>query len=337
MRNITAIVCALALLWLLGITVRLMGAEGKSDAFTTPKTAGVEYELQGEYVGDCETSEGKRKLGIQVIALGKQQFRAAAYLGGLPGDGWSAGGEKYVGEGELKGKEVRFNPTSANSQEDTSAILRDGKIIVMRDKSPIGELKKVDRKSPTLGVRPPKDAIVLFDGAGVDEWENGRLVDGKLLGATGAASKQKFGDHSLHIEFRTPFMPEARGQARGNSGVYIQGRYECQVLDSFGLEGEDNECGGIYSIAKPAVNMCYPPLAWQTYDIDFTAARYDGNGKKTKNASATIKHNGVVIHDDLELKHGTPGYHEERPEPDSLFLQDHGNPVVFRNIWVVAK
>jgi hypothetical protein len=103
------------------------------------------------------------------------------------------------------------------------------------------------------------------------------------------------------------------------------------------LEGEDNECGGIYSMAKPAVNMCFPPLAWQTYDIDFTAARFDEDGNKMKNARVTIKHNGVVIHDDLELPHGTPGRYPEGPEPQGLFLQDHGNPVVFRNIWVVEK
>jgi hypothetical protein len=140
----------------------------------------------------------------------------------------------------------------------------------------------------------------------------------------------------LHIEFRTPFKPAGRGQDRGNSGVYVQGRYECQVLDSFGLEGENNECGGIYSIARPKVNACFPPLSWQTYDIDFTAAQYEGD-KKIKNARVTIRHNGIVIHDNLELPKGTPGKNPEGPGPDVIYLQGHGNPVAYRNIWVVKK
>jgi hypothetical protein len=103
------------------------------------------------------------------------------------------------------------------------------------------------------------------------------------------------------------------------------------------LEGKDNECGGIYSVSAPAVNMCLPPLAWQTYDIEFTSARYNEQGEKLKNARITVRHNGVVIHDDLELPHGTPGRFDEGPQPAPLFLQDHGNPVVFRNIWAVKK
>jgi hypothetical protein len=132
-------------------------------------------------------------------------------------------------------------------------------------------------------------------------------------------------------------MPMSTGQARGNSGVYVQSRYEVQVLDSFGLEGKNNECGGIYSIAEPVVNMCLPPLSWQTYDFDFTAARYNVAGEKIKNARITVRHNGVVIHDDIELTHGTPGRHPEDPGPEALFMQDHGNPVVYRNIWIVEK
>jgi hypothetical protein len=288
-------------------------------------------------IGEHKSDEGTRKIGIQVIALGKNAYRAVAYVGGLPGDGWSRGDERHFGNGELKDGEVQFQPDDPDSADGAIATLKDGKITIAHNGKTVAELKKVERKSPTLGARPPKGAVVLFDGSNVDAWENGEIVEKNLLASTNPSSRQKLGDHQLHIEFRTPFMPAARGQGRGNSGVYIQSRYECQVLDSFGLEGEDNECGGIYSIAKPAINMCLPPLSWQTYDIDFTAAKFDDEGNKIKNARATIKHNGVIIHDDLELTHGTPGQLPEGPEPAPVFLQDHGNPVVFRNVWVVEK
>ena len=221
--------------------------------------------------------------------------------------------------------------------DGATIVVAEGTISVSAEGQAIGALEKVKRKSPMLGKPPMEGGIVLFDGSSIDNFNNAKLVETKYLGATNATTKEKFGDHQLHIEFRTPFMPAARGQGRGNSGVYVQGRYELQVLDSFGLEGRDNECGGIYSNSKPDVNMCFPPLVWQTYDIDFTAARYDEDGKKTKNARITVIHNGVVIHDDIEVKHGTPGHHAEGPGDDHLFLQDHGNPVVFRNIWVVKK
>jgi len=149
-------------------------------------------------------------------------------------------------------------------------------------------------------------------------------------------TKRRFTDFRLHIEFRTPFMPEARGQARGNSGVYLQGRYEIQVLDSYGLEGRDNECGGIYKVARPRINMCAPPLQWQTYDIVFHAPRFDASGKKTADAVATVRHNGVVIHENVRIPHPTGGGIGGDPsEPGPLMLQDHHNPVRYRNIWIV--
>jgi hypothetical protein len=282
-------------------------------------------------VGVIKTEEGESKRGAQVIALGKGKFHGVGYSGGLPGEGWKRGDDMFEADGELKDGVVTFK------HDEFSGVLKDGVIKIKIGDKEVGELKKVERTSPTLGAKAPKDALVLFDGTGADKWENGQMTEDKLLKANNPATKEKLGDHTFHIEFRTPFMPDARGQGRGNSGVYLQSRYELLVLDSFGLEGANNECGGIYSISKPAVNACFPPLAWQTYDIDFTAAKYDDKGKKIKNARATIKHNGITIHDDLELTHGTPGRLPEGPGDAPLYLQDHGNPVHYRNIWVVKK
>ena len=152
----------------------------------------------------------------------------------------------------------------------------------------------------------------------------------------GIVSKRKFKDHKIHIEFRLPFMPKSREQARGNSGVYVQGRYEIQILDSYGMPPKDNECGGIYKVAQPRVNMCAPPLQWQTYDITFRAARFDEAGEKTENARVSVMHNGVLIHKDLVLPGPTPGCLDaDESEPGGIHLQDHGNPIWFQNIWVL--
>ena len=304
----------------------------KSDTYTDAKAAGLDYALQGEYAGETETNDGTRKFGAQVIALGEHKFRVIGFYGGLPGAGWARGDKQESQEVEAKGDSVQFT-----TKDDAVITLTADHITVEKDGNEVAKLKKVHRKSPTLGAKPPAGATVLFDGTSVDAFNNGKLTKDNLLAATNVESKAKFKDHSLHIEFRTPFMPKARGQGRGNSGVYVQSRYEVQVLDSFGLDGKDNECGGIYQVSKPIVNMCLPPLAWQTYDIDFTAAKYDSDGKKMANARVTIKHNGVTIHDNLELPRHTPGRHAESPAGDSLFMQDHGNPVAFRNIWVVEK
>lgn len=299
--------------------------------YTDPKEAGPDYALQGEYTGEIPREDGVIKYGVQIIALGDGKFRSVAHEGGLPGDGWKRGMERRIDDGQVEDGKLRIET------DVVDAVVGDNKIVVLtKEGDEIATLKKVIRESPTLGKKAPEGAIVLFDGTNTDHWQNGEIVQENLLLAA-TETKRKFKDHSLHLEFRTPFKPHARGQARGNSGLYVHNRYEVQILDSFGLEGENNECGGIYQIAKPIVNMCYPPLTWQTYDVDFTAPKYDAEGKKTENARVTIKHNGVVIHDNLELPNQTPGKNQESPKPDGFYLQGHGNPVVFKNIWVVEK
>ena len=313
------------------ITLTLVSSPllAEDEIFTDPNKAGEDYLVQGEYAGTLNVDGESVPFGLQVIALGDHKFDAVGYMGGLPGDGWNKE-EKIRASGETKdGK------TELTSAEGTATISNGKVAIHSTDGENLGSLKKIERKSPTLGAKPPEGATVLFDGSTAEHFEGGEIVDEKLLAAN-CATKEKFGDHKLHIEFRTPFKPKARGQGRGNSGVYMQSRYECQVLDSFGLEGENNECGGIYQIARPAVNACLPPLTWQTYDIDFKAAVWK-DGKKVTNARATIRHNGILIHDDLELPKNTPGKHDEADSPDGIYLQGHGNPVVYRNIWIVKK
>ena len=164
-----------------------------------------------------------------------------------------------------------------------------------------------------------------------------RLPPGTSSETSPSPVKESFGDAVWHIEFRLPYQPKDRGQGRGNSGAYVMGSYETQMLDSFGLEGKDNECGGIYKAAAPSVNVCLPPLAWQTYDMVVTAPRFEGN-KKVANARMTVKHNGTVIHDDIEIPTLTPGSPlKQEATKAPLYLQNHSNPVRYRNIWVLPK
>jgi len=317
-------------LWLFGISSGPAHAQGNS--YTDPAKADADFAFQGEYSGEVGAEGEKARVGVQLIALGKGKFKAVAHIGGLPGDGWY-GQEKHEVEGELQNDAVviRANGITATAKNGMLTI-RDP------DEKVVATLPKVERRSPTLGSQPPSGAVVLFDGKSADAWKDGKL-DGELL-VQGTTSKANFGSHSLHIEFRLPYEPEKRGQARGNSGIYVQGRYEVQMLDSFGLSGEQNECGGIYSVKKPDVNMCLPPLAWQTYDIEYTAGKYDDNGKCLVHPRITVSHNGVLIHKDVELpgdRNTTAAPLGPGKEPGPVYLQDHGNPVRYRNIWVKPK
>lgn len=300
--------------------------------YTDPAEADADYKLQGEYEGELPGPDGSTMLyGVQVIARGKGKFEAVAHIGGLPGAGWN-------GEPPLRHTGQRANAEVIFQADQGKGILRQGSLMaVTNEGTTVGSLQRVERRSPTLGQAPPQGAVVLFDGTDTSQWQNGQKTeDGLLMPA--ATSIPTFQDHQLHIEFRLPYQPEDEGQARGNSGIYLQGRYEVQMLDSFGLSGEQNECGGIYSVKAPDVNMCLPPLAWQTYDIEYRAARYDDRGTLVANPRITVRHNGVTIHKDVELpgeRNTTAAPLAPGPDPGPVYLQDHGNPVRYRNIWVV--
>ena len=316
---------------LLSVATSVLSAAGPT--YTDPAKADADFAYQGEYSGTMLVDGAEAKIGLQIIALGGGGFHGVGYRGGLPGDGWDKE-KKIEGDGELKDGVVLFKGPDGHSAK----ITKDGATIIETDGGKeLCQLKRVHRTSPTLGEKPPSGAVVLFDGKNGDAWDGGKVEDGLL--APAVTSKQKFGSHKVHIEFRLPYQPEDRGQGRGNSGIYLQGRYEVQMLDSFGLEAKDTECGGIYSVKAPDVNMCLPPLAWQTYDIEYTAAKYDGD-KVVSKPKVTVLHNGVVIHKDVELpadRNTTAAPVKAGPEPGPIYLQDHGNPVRYRNIWVVEN
>ncbi len=251
-------------------------------------------------------------------------------------------------------KEVFFNwaPVQIDDFE-----LKPGKDHIYRYRMYVHEGKVDVEKTERLWndyAHPPKieietaessDVIMLFGGADFAHWttEDGKdigwkLVDGamKIVPKSGSiVTKRDFTDFKMHIEFMIPQMPpNVKGHGRGNSGIYIQRRYELQILDSYGLEPKNNECGSLYKFKAPDKNVCRMPGRWQSYDIIFGAARFDGN-RKTDKARITVRHNGVLIHDDAELENKTGAGRPEGPEPGPILLQEHGNEALFRNIWIV--
>jgi len=298
---------------------------------------------EGSWKLEDESDSGR--VVTQVIALGKGNYIAKVL------EEFDTREEPIaVLDGQQDGAVVRFaGPGRYEYTEfQIEAVIKDGEFNGSFEGDATGSfvMERAIRVSPTLGAEPPAGAIVLFNGKNFKQWKHTRkkpgadsvqwkLVRGgamEVIKGTGSiVTKKKFTDFKLHLEFRTPFMPDARGQARGNSGVYLQERYEVQVLDSYALEGKDNECGGIYKIGAPVVNMCAPPTQWQTYDITFYAP-----GADRTNARVTVVHNGVTIHDDISLPKPTGGaLDSDVNKSGGTYLQDHGNPVQYRNIWLV--
>ena len=192
-----------------------------------------------------------------------------------------------------------------------------------------------------------KEKVYLFDGTDLSGWKSrwsGNTPDWKVedgiatVGHEDIVSDYQFSDAHIHVEFRIPDMPDCTGQAKGNSGVYVHGCYEIQVLDSYGIENPHNDdCSGIYSIQAPLCNACLPAEEWQTYDIIFRAPRFNQYGEIAEEGRITLLQNGIVVHNNFILPSVTPGGITEnrRVAKGPLMLQDHGNAVSFRNVWVM--
>jgi len=274
--------------------------------WTDAKVASKEvthFSMIGEYI----SLSGKTAL--QANLLKDDFFLVAIYQKGLPGAGWVH--------------------SAIESKKWTAAELKQN----------LKEYKKVERVSPTEGKPAPKNAILTFPS----DFTN--VKNGLLL--AGGETKKELASFQMHLEFLMPLKPDVNpsNQKRGNSGIYIYNNYEVQVIDSFALDlnMENNAiktdskntrwCGALYKMKAPAINMTYPPLRWQTYDIVFEAPIFK-NDKKVKTARITVIHNGIKIQDRLELKTGTGvGANRKQLAKGLIFFQNHDNPVVYRNIW----
>jgi len=344
-----------ALCLLLSVTASGQQAVPMTYVDATAAAASPAFTMQGEYLGTAANPDGTpSSVGLQVVAIADDHVQLVMHRGGLPGAG-SDGRDASVFMARVDGNELRLVSGSVDRVTRTGDALTG-----YRGSAAVWTLRRATRTSPTMGAPPPAGAIVLFDGTGVGAFEKGRATtDGLLM--EGTRTTQSFRDFRLHLEFRLPYKPTVfpGNQDRGNSGLYIFDRYEVQLLDSFGLHYYDaerwrdefqrdwhrpppsnhNQWGGsLYLTRPPDIAMNLPPLVWQTYDIDFTAPRFGADGRKTSHARITLRHNGVVVHDNVELTIGT-GAGGKRPEvaEGPLVIQDHANPVRFRNIWLVPR
>ena len=318
----------------------LCAAEKSAPKAPAPRSA-VEPDdgIQGEYAGMYAPAGQNAgvKVEAKVIGEGGGTFRVVL-----------TEPLKVELTGKAEGKRVPL--TGKAGDVEWKGTIEGGQSLVAESKDGRADLKWFVRKSPAEGEKPPAGAIILLpfeEGkkTNLDAWvarKGGPATwvpqdDGSVLimGGGDIQTKQEFTNVRLHVEFMNPYMPTARGQGRGNSGVYPQSRYEVQVLDSFGLAPKDNECGGIYSVGAPKVIASLPPARWQTYDITFHAPTVE-NGKIVKPATISVVHNGIEIHKDVKIDHvTTAGVGGPIKSPAPLMLQDHTNPVRYRNIWLV--
>jgi hypothetical protein len=312
-------------------------------------------DVQGLYEGTRTDSAGAHKFEARVVALGKGEYKvfireaSAAVVGGVV---------KVELDGKTEGEAVTFTGkvgpmglTGDSGICDWAASYAGGTIKGTCGKDGKVEMKRVDRVSPTMGVKPPlkgpqgpAGAVVLIDGKNFSEvvakpGKDGKVPEwkvaddgGVLVVKGGITSKRSFdGSFKLHVEFKSPLVPDGRGQGRGNSGCFMPNGDEVQVLDSFGMTTyTGGGCGGIYKYKDPDAFDAFslasaPPGQWQTYDIEYTVESADG--KPAGKPVITVLHNGIKIHDKFRLQRDA--------KAGTFQFQDHGNPVQYRNIWVL--
>ena len=320
--------------------------------------ASKEYPFMGDWQGRWKPKDGvyPPKIAAQVVPFkngGYQIHFFTELRKGAP--------EYVVIEAKPAGGVLVFEHGSWSGKIEGDRFVGKG---TLRDKNGSFTMNRVFYESPRLGAKPPEEALILFDGSSFDEWEmierdgkagpvTWKIEEGVMrilpqfgnhrIGAS-IGTKKSFLDFRLHIEFQLPLLPENTDQRRGNSGIIIEEFqfFEVQVLDCYGLPGYYDECGGIYQIAPPKVNMCLMPLQWQSYDINFRAPRFDQKGNLIQPPKITVDHNGVLIHKELELPYSDNAIRLRRERPESrkvgrIKLQDHGYPVEYRNIWIIEK
>lgn len=284
-------------------------AQAAKPVWTDAKTAAKEHP-QFQWIGEYKGVDGQTF--YQVTLLKNGQYLVTSYIGGLPGRGWVPGKTKTSSE--------------RVDQKDLDTKL-------------LGS-KKIHYQSPSMGKKAPATATIVMP-SGFTKVENGLLL-------AGGKTNKDVGSFKMHLEFLLPFKPTVNpsNQDKGNSGIYIYNNYEVQVLDTFALDYSAKAhpikleskmtqwCGCLYKMKMADLNMSLPPLVWQTYDIEFTAPEFK-DGKKIKNAILTVFHNGVKIHDKVELESGTGmGAKRKQLARGPILFQNHGNPTVYRNVWI---
>ncbi|MDA7951811.1 MAG: DUF1080 domain-containing protein [Pirellulaceae bacterium] len=321
-------------------------ADGENHkVYTDLESVPEKYRFFGEYLGKMPDTGGRDaipaglEIGTQLVILGKEEIGVTGYGDGLPGRegkhekfGMIQGAMSFTGK--LKLDAAKNLPLKGQAEGTVMLFTKRGTLEGYMNKTRITTHPKIHRKSSTEGEKPPKEGLLLF-GKDTNHFSESKLFKEQYL-LPGTSTKEKFGDHTLHIEFMIPLKPTAPKMERAKSGILLQGRYKLHLIDSFGWGPEKKGCGAIGGNA-PRLNLSYPPLSWQTFDIDFKGARYDKSGKKIENAKVTIKQNGTLIHEDLELTETSEEGEKEGPTKGPLVLQKCDDPILYRNIWVVEK